>query len=351
MAIQVFRDAHFKGTNKTLETGKYPVIPIGIDRLSSVKVEPGTYAEFFITRGFRDGSFILFAGDYPDLGPVNDRVDAIKVFDHDADIFPAVEFFTHPGLKGIQQNLAGTGQITTFNEPFIKHDVMSSVVVPEGVILTIFEHQDLKGRSLTLHPGKYNLHVFGFDDKASSVQIVQNNLEVVKIEYTTLVAKDGEPILIESIAQNGSSLPQQANLTLERAYEESFTRSFENSTLFGLEISTTASVGVSAGPLSASVEQTLTTKFENTFTFGREETKTETITVAKQLNVTIPPETIAKAFMTLTPREATIEAVYTLRLKGTDRLTQQKVIIETKSASIGTVVIEKFTPIAEAVPA
>lgn len=351
MAIRIFDGHDFKGKRATLDTGKYPVIPIGHDKLGSVIVEPGTYAEFFITKGFRDGSFFLFEGVYPNLGPVNNRVDAIKVFDHDADIFPLVGFFTDRNFKGIRQNLAGTGQVTNFDAPFIKHDVMSSVRVPEGVTLTIFDHSDLTGRSLTLHAGDHDLHVFGFDNRASSVQIVQNNLEVVNIEYTTLVAKDGEPIIIESLAQNGSSLPQQANLTLERSYEESFTRSFENSTLFGLEISTTASVGVSAGPLSASVEQTITTTFENTFTFGREETKTETITVAKELNVTIPPETIAKAFMTLTPREATIEAIYTLRLKGTERLTKQKVIIETKSASVGTVVIEKFTPIAEAVPA
>jgi len=347
MAVTIFDGAHFKGKKATLKTGKYPVIPIGIDKVSSVKVEPGTYVEFFITRGFRDGSFFLFEGDYPHLGPVNNRADAMKVFDHDADIFPSVRFYTDHNFKGIEQTLAATGQTTTYDSPFIKHDVMSSVKVPEGVTLTLFEHSNQKGRKLTLHAGDYkDLGIFGFNNMVSSIQIVQNNLEVVNIEYTTLNSKDGEPIIIESIAQNGSSLPQQANLTLERSYEESFTRSFENSTLFGLEISTTASIGVEAGPLSASVEQTVTTTFENTFTFGREETQSETITVAKELNVTIPPETIAKAFMTLTPREATIEAIYTLRLKGTKRTTKQKVIIETKSAAVGSVVIEKFTPIA-----
>ena len=172
---------------------------------------------------------------------------------------------------------------------------------------------------------------------------------MVNIEYVSRVAREGEPIIIESIAQNGSSLEQQANLALERSYEETMTRSFSNSTLFGLEISTTANVGVSLGPLSASVEQTITTTFENTFTFGKEESSTKTITVAKELNVSIPPEQIARAVMTLTPQQATIEAIYTLRLKGTHRTTEQKVIIETKSAAVGSVVIERFTPIAEPV--
>ncbi|MCB0628607.1 MAG: beta/gamma crystallin-related protein [Saprospiraceae bacterium] len=254
MAIKIFDGSNFTGANATLETGKYPVLPtLGLDRLSSVKVERGTYAEFFITQGFRDSSFLLFEGEYPNLG------------------------------------------------------------------------------------------IFGFDNVAPSLQIVQNNLEVTNIEYINQVFSDGEPILIESTAQNGSSLPQQANLTLQTAYEETFTRSFSNSTLFGLEISRTATVGVQSGPLSASLSQTITATFEKTFTFGREETKSKTITVSKGLVVTIPPENIAKAFMTLTPRRATIEAIYTLRLKGTDRTTKQKVTIEVESASVGTVVIEKFT--------
>lgn len=347
MAITIFDGANFKGANAKLKTGKYPVLPtLGLDKLSSVKIEPGTYAEFFITQGFRDGSFILFAGDYPSLGGVNNRVDAVKVFDHDPDIFPIIEFYNGFNFTGFQQNLAATGQVTNFDAPFIAHDIFSSVKVPKGVTLTLFRDANQKGPSLTLDPGEYHdLRIFGFNDVVSSVQIIQDQLEVTNIEYVDQVARDGEPVLIQSTAQNGSSLPQQANLTLETAYEETFTRSFSNSTLFGLSISRTATVGVSAGPLSASLSQTITATFENTFTFGREETKSKTVTVSKGLNINIPPDNIAKAAMTLTPRSATIDAIYTLRLKGTDRTTKQKVTIEVKSASVGTVVIDKFTPV------
>lgn len=347
MAIKIFDGLNFSGENATLETGKYPVLPtIGIDKLSSVKVEPGTYAEFFITRGFRDGSFILFAGDYPNLSAQNNKIDSVIVFDHDPDIFPIIEFYTSINFSGVQQNLAATGQVTNLDAPFLQHDVFSSVKVPEGVTITLFRDSKQQGPSLTLESGEYHdLRIFGFDDRASSIQIVQDNLEVSNIEYVSEVPKDGEPILIESTAKNGSSLQQQVNLTLQTAYEESFTRSFSNSTLFGLEISRTVTVGIEKGPLSASLSQTITATFENTFTFGREETKSRTVTVSKGLLLSIPPENIAKAFMTLTPRSTTIEAIYTLRLKGTDRTTQQQVTIEIESASVGTVVIEEFTPV------
>ncbi|SEL43315.1 toxin ETX/toxin MTX2 [Aquimarina amphilecti] len=348
MSVTVYEHKNFKGNQAKLKAGKYPVIPIGIDKLSSVKVEPGSYAVFFITRGFRDGSFTLFPGEYPNFGSMDNKIDSVKVFDHDSSIFPIISFYTNTHFKGIQQNLAGTGQVTNFDSPFIKHDVFSSVKVPEGVTLTIFKHSNRQGPSLTLDAGEYkDLGIFGFNDVASSVQIVQNNLEVTNIKYTNSVTRDGEPIIIDSIAQNGSSLEQQVNLTLETAYEETFTRSFSNSTLFGLEISTTANVGVELGPLSASVEQTVTTTFENTFTFGKEESKTKTINISKELNVSVPPENIAKAVMTLTPQQVTIDAIYTLRLKGTDLTTKQNVTIESKSAAVGMVIVEKFTPIAQ----
>lgn len=364
MAITIYEHKNFEGKKDKLGTGEYPTLSgnkeirpnifgtegvptIGIDKLSSVKIEPGTYAEFFITQGFRDGSFILFEGEYPHFGSNDNKIDAIKVFDHDEKIFPIIEFYDGANFTGFQQNLAGTGQVTNFDAPFFKHDIFSSVKVPTGVTVTLFEHSLQQGRSLTLEPGDYpNLSIFGFNNIVSSIQITQNNLEVTNIEYISQKSKEGEPIFIESIAQNSSDLDQQVSLTLEKSYEESFTRSFSNSTLFGLEISTTASVGVELGPVSSSVEQTITTTFENTFTFGKDESKTKTITVSKGLNVNIPPNRIAKAVMTLTPQEATIEAIYTLRLKGTKKTTKQNVIIESKSASVGSVVIEKFTPVA-----
>lgn len=347
MAITIYDGGNFTGHNTTLEAGKYPVLPtLGLDRLSSVKVEPGTYAEFFITQGFRDGSFILFAGDYPSLGSANNKIDAVKVFDHDADIFPIIEFYDGINFTGLRQNLAATGQVTEFNAPFIQHDLFSSVKVPRGVTVTLFRDSNQKGPSLTLEPGDYHdLRIFGFNNIVSSIRIVQDQLEVTNIEYISQVAREGEPVLIESTAQNGSSLQQQANLVLETAYEETFTRSFSNSTLFGLEISSTTEVGVEAGPLSASVSQTITATFEKTFTFGKEETQSKVVTVSKGLSVNIPPEKIAKAVMVLTPGTATIEAIYTLRLKGTHRTTKQKVTIESRSASVGTVVIEPFTQI------
>jgi len=363
MAITIYEHADFKGKRSKLKTGVYPTLnpdpvvrptihgtdsvpTIGIDRLSSIVVAPGTYAELFITQGFRDGSFVLFEGAYPNKQ--NDRIDAIKVFDHDKTMFPIIEFYDKHNFKGFQQNIAGTGQVTNYDTPFFRHDMVSSVKVPEGVTITLFRDPAQKGPSLTLEPGDYpNLSIYGFNNIVSSLQIVQNNLEVTNIEYTTIKTKDGEPIVISSTAQNGSNLEQQANITLERSYEESFTRSFSESTLFGMEVSITSSAGLSAGPLSASVEQTITSTFEKTFTMGKEESKTKTVTVSKELNVNIPPRHIAKAVMTLTPQEATIKATYTLRLKGTDLTTKQDVIIETKSASTGAVVIEEFTPIAQ----
>ena len=363
MAITIYADQNYKGKSDVLKTGNYPTLnahtspkfpnvdtvpSIGIDRLSSVKIEPGTYAEFHITQGFRDGSFMLFAGDYANLASANDKIDAIKVFDHDADIFPLIEFYNGANFEGYRQTLAGTGQVTTMNSPFIMQDIFSSVKVPEGVKVTLYEHPNLGGRSLTLEAGEYpHLGIFGFDNIVSSIQIIQNNLELIDIEYLAKEdIKQGETVFIESIAQNNSNLEQSASLSLETAYEETFTRSFSNSTLFGLEVSRTVEVGADTGVLSASVSTTITANFEKTFTVGREESTSKTVAVSKSLNVNIPPNTIAKASMSLTPQELKVRAKYTFRLIGTQRTTTQEVLIEIQNASVGACVIEEFVPAA-----
>lgn len=344
--IELYDKPNFDGTREILTAGKYPDLSktkIGIDRLKSIKVLPGTRAVLFITRGFRDGSFVLFEGDYPDLDRMANRIDAVQVFKHDGTIFPLVRFYKDINFKGANQHFAATEQVTHYTDPFLT-DRISSVKVPDGVTVTLFRDPNQQGPALTLEPGEYDdLRIFGFNDVTSSMRLVQSGLEVVSIDYDdeTLVLTPGERIVVTSSVQNGSSVEQQAGLTLERSYEESFTRSFENSTLIGLEISTTASVGVKFGAASASFAQTVTTSLENTFTVGREETKSKAITVTKDLSLKVPPGKIVKASLTLTPKHGTITAVYTLRLKGTNLTTQQRVTIETKSASVGEVAIEE----------
>lgn len=73
---------------------------LGIDKLRSVKVLPGTRAVLFITKGFRDESFVLFEGDYPALDRMANKVDAVQVFKHDSAIFPMVKFYKHVGFEG-----------------------------------------------------------------------------------------------------------------------------------------------------------------------------------------------------------------------------------------------------------
>ena len=347
MAVTIFKHSNFRGTNTTLEPGKYPTIPrVGNDNISSVKVAPGFFAKLYVHSGFRGRSVILFPGHYSNVSGFNDEFSSIDVNEYDAELFPSVRFFQHANFKGYEQRLAGTGQVTDYDFPFVQNDAISSVKVPEGTKVILYKDSRLRGSSLTLEAGDHpSLGVFGFNDKVSSVQIIQNDLELVDIEYTNFVAVEGEPKLIKANTQNGSDIDQKANLLLEATYSETFSRSFSNSTLFGLEISTTASVGIEKGPLSASLSTTITKKFENTFTVGKEESKSNSITIAKELNVTIPPRTLAEAIMTLTPVKTTVDAIYTFQLVGTDKTFKQNVTIEVDDAAVGVAEIKAFRPI------
>lgn len=98
--------------------------------------------------------------------------------------------------------------------------------------------------------------------------------------------------------------------------------------MIGISKSTTTSVGVSKGPISAEVSQTITSTLENTFTIGKEETKSENITFSKQVNMTIPPRCVGQAKVILEPKKYKVNAIYTFLVKGTDNKFYQNVEIE-----------------------
>jgi hypothetical protein len=58
-----------------------------------------------------------------------------------------------------------------------ENDTYSSVVVPDGLQAVLFEHNDLRGRSVVLGPGRYpDLRQQNFDNLASSLKVIPANV-------------------------------------------------------------------------------------------------------------------------------------------------------------------------------
>ncbi|WP_370539758.1 beta/gamma crystallin-related protein [Algoriphagus sp. Y33] len=93
-------------------------MPIGNDRISSIKVESGYFGYFYRDTGFRGPRLVLFPGNYSYVADWNDKISSMEIFEHDAKIFPLISFYEHADFGGLKQNLAGLGEVVSYNFPY-----------------------------------------------------------------------------------------------------------------------------------------------------------------------------------------------------------------------------------------
>ncbi len=328
--VEVFDNSNFGGSNKAiLKTGEHPTIPIGNDKIASIKITEGSYAQFFLSTGFQGRSMFLFAGEYKSIPDWTDRIGSAKVFEYDKDLFPLVKFYEHSNFGGHVQTLAGTGETTDYEEPFLRHDAISSVKVPPATTVILFENGGLGGRKLVLREGEHNnLGVYGFDNKASSVQIQRDGLVLVGARFMKQVINDnGDPIAIRSVTVNNSDVEQSFSVLLSKELSQSVTRSWSKSTLLGVSISQTSTATVNSGVVEASVSATIEATLENTFTIGEDETKSKSISFEKSLSVNVPAKMVGEACAMLTPKKFTATILYTFLVEATGQTVTQEAAI------------------------
>ena len=341
MSVSIYKHSNFKGTAATYSKGQFITIPIGNDQISSIKVKLGYFAYFYRDTGFRGPRLVLFGGNYSYIHDWNDKISSMQIFEHDPKLYPLVSFFQHANFGGFKQYLAGLGESTDYNFPFMKNDSITSMIVPEGTRVVLYKDSKLRGKSKEFGPGEYsNLVHFGFQDNASSVQIIRPDLELINIEYTNEVTlPDGNPIGLSDSTVNQSDFEQVNTLTLEKEITKSTTRSWSESTMIGITVTTSASLEIEKGPVTAAVETSISNTLENTFTVGEEETVSETSTFSKAIAIKIPPKSIGEATLFMTPKKVRYDAIYTFRLKGTENTFKQNVSIEVDDFQVGEAII------------
>ncbi len=347
--VEVFDNSNFGGSNKAiLETGEFPTIPIGNDKIASIKITEGSYAQFFLNQGFQGRSMFLFAGEYKSIPEWTDRIGSAKVFEYNKDLFPLVKFYEHSNFGGYVQTLAGTGDTTGYEEPFLKHDAISSVIVPPATTVILFENGGFTGKKLVLKEGAHkSLSIYGFDNKASSVQIQREGLVLVGADFTNqIIEPNGDPIAIRSLTVNNSDVEQSFSVLLSKELSQSVTRSWSNSTLLGISISQTSTATVNSGVVEASVSSTIEATLENTFTIGEDETKSKSISFEKSLSVNVPPKMVGEACAMLTPKKFTATILYTFLVEATGQTVTQEATISVDAYEEALAFVE-VRPIAE----
>ena len=162
--VMIFADSDYSGAGQVLPAGRYNVgqLTIGNDRLSSVRVPRGWQVTLFAEAGFFGDSVVL-TSDTPTVPAIlNNRTSSIVVEG------PFVTIYADRGLQGASQMLrAGAFDTAQLS---IGNDRLSSIAVPEGWEVTLFQHAGFTGQSKVV---KANTGYVGdeMENQTSSIRV------------------------------------------------------------------------------------------------------------------------------------------------------------------------------------
>lgn len=160
----VYEHTGFGGRYQLLAPGRYDVgqLSIGNDVISSVMVPPGWRVTLYQHAGFQ-GATVSLTADTPAVpSNWNDQASSILV---EADVLPVV--FEHNDYAGRSQGLnVGRYDISHLA---IGNDIISSVKVPAGWKVTLFEHAGFQGAAKVITANTPGLP--DFNDRASSLVV------------------------------------------------------------------------------------------------------------------------------------------------------------------------------------
>ena len=159
--VTLFEAADFQGRSQTLKVGRYPLsrLTIGNDVVSSVRVPPG-YRLTLFEHEFT-GNQRIVTSDVAFLRDFNDVASS-------AVVEAAVTIFEANNFSGRQQRLAAPGRYN-MAQLGINNDTLSSLRVPPGIRVTLYEAADFEGKARTVTHDQSSLG--DFNDLTSSLEI------------------------------------------------------------------------------------------------------------------------------------------------------------------------------------
>lgn len=168
--VLIYQSAGFSRSVQALYPGSYNAsdLEIGNDKLSSLRVPSGWSVKLYADSGY-SGSSITVTGDVVDLSALgfDDKTSSIKVTGP-SNSFPVVykgsgysgaSLTLRPGVYNTKDDLTGIG-----------NNAISSISVPSGWSVTLYENEKFGGSSVTYTSSASSLG--SFNDETTSIKVV-----------------------------------------------------------------------------------------------------------------------------------------------------------------------------------
>ena len=147
------------------------------DRVSSIEVAPRCRLIAYQHESFR-GAEQVFTGNNSYVGNFwNDQISSTRCECDPVSPPPRYDvrksnkvckLFQHADFQGKKYPLFANSQMSVLNSRSDWNDEVSSVKVPRGCRLTVYEHKDYRGASTTFYAGKHEFVGRNWNDRVSS---------------------------------------------------------------------------------------------------------------------------------------------------------------------------------------
>jgi len=162
LQVTVYADSDYRGTSKVLGVGQYPTgFGLKNDTLSSLRIPSGLKVTLCEHDNFQ-GRRCVLVRDTPSLGNANDKATSLII---ERVTSPGVIVYTDSEFRGWSAEVPVGSQAAIG----AGNDVVSSVIVPAGHRVTLYEHDKFRGRTRELTTDTGNLG--DFNDRASSLVV------------------------------------------------------------------------------------------------------------------------------------------------------------------------------------
>lgn len=178
--VTLFQDANYRGASQDLSVGQgvkgytfSDFETIGNDKLSSIYVREGIKVILYENANFTGKQKVITENTDLCRGSAdfNDKASAMKIIDQSVEQGEEVILFKNANYCGDSQKL-GAGKYTYSEFSVIGDNALSSIYVPEGMKVILYENKDFTGQQKVITSAT-NWNGGDFNDKASAIEIIK----------------------------------------------------------------------------------------------------------------------------------------------------------------------------------
>lgn len=185
--VTVYTDCYYRGTSMQLGPGRYQGNDLGLMRynISSLEIPSNLRVKVFVSSEYLSGtSYILGESSNCLSATLNDRIGSLVIEERSGFNNPQnpnnnnnnnnrderVIIYEDEDFKGLSSSLL-PGTYATMEQAGFRDDALSSLYLPAGYRVVLYEFENFRGKSYTVNQTKSGFLFSNWNDKTSSIAV------------------------------------------------------------------------------------------------------------------------------------------------------------------------------------